>query len=262
MITSKYVGLVTKHGVAIIDSDQYPKLKGRKVFANTNKTKYSIYPVININKKRVPLANFIKNHNPKDSNGNLTVDHKNRNTWDNRDENLRIIDKTGQRINSAYSNNPYDYHGVYFSKPRTKNGTGYWIAFWMENKVMKRMYFPIGIDDYDTAFEKAVEYRLLIELFIPEYYENLCLFEKSDSFTLGDINNHPDITIIDQTKEMTGIDYHPPNKRKRAYYTATIYNKKTKKRKSKTFTVWDDSDDAKNKSLNWRKKKVLKYYKK
>jgi hypothetical protein len=263
MITSKYIGLRTTNGIVIIDADQYPKLKGHKVHAR--KSNNLFYPIIKINNKHIYLANFIKNHNPGESKGKLTVDHKNRNTWDNRDENLRIVDKTTQTINRSY-NSPYDYHGVYFHKPQTKVGKGYWVVSWTENKETKYKYFPIGIDDYDTAFEKAVEYRLLIELFIPEYYQSLCLFEKSDSFSLGDVTNHPDVTIIDQTKETLGIYYCPPSGGQRARWRAIIYNNKTKKQKEKSFSVWGDEDvdneDAKQKALKWRKQKELKYYKK
>jgi hypothetical protein len=258
-ITSKYVGLITTRGIAIIDSKNYPKLNGHKVYSEDD-TKGYIRPRISMNGKSFALSNFILNHNPGDSNGKLTVDHKNRDPFDNREENLRIVNQETQSINRYGS----IIKGVRFKKAKGK-GKGFWIATWSENNKVHTKYFSVNKYGYETAWEKAYEYRLLIEVFIPKYFDKLCLKDNSESFILNDVNNNPDITIIDQTRKLDptkNITYYPAkNRRRRAYYVAFFYNSKKHKYESKTFSVWDTDEKAKKEAIKWRKKKIKKHSK-
>lgn len=257
-IKSKYVGLVYKDDIVIIDTKNYYKLDGRKV--HIDKTNKSNYPYISLNRRKTSLANWVMNHNPKDSNGKMTVDHKNRNTQDAREENLRIVDRVAQATNRLDT----VIRGLWFYTSK-KNGKSHWIATWRENNKDRSKWFSVDLYGYERAYEKAAEYRLIKELFIPAYYDRICLADDNkESFILKDINSNPDIMIIEQKLNPLKNIHYIQEKGRRPRWIARFYNKEKNKWESTSITILNENDDdeieeGKNKAIQWRQKKIKKY---
>ena len=191
IINTKYIAIeLTQGKFAIIDSDQYPKIQHIKNWYAYSKDDINFYAQSHDNGKTIYLHNLIMDHTPIESNSELTVDHKNRQTLFNSNKNLRIVSKSIQIINQGLRwDNISGYRGVSCSE-------GYWICDWVENNQAKFERFSIDKYGDERAFENAVVHRLLIELFIPEYTEALCLNEKLDYFDFDNIYDNPDITFI------------------------------------------------------------------
>uniref|UniRef100_A0A6M3LN22 Putative HNH endonuclease n=1 Tax=viral metagenome TaxID=1070528 RepID=A0A6M3LN22_9ZZZZ len=83
----------TVRAEALIDADDYEKIDHFRWFITNS------YPSTRINGKFTYLHSLILG-NPQNS--KLLADHKNRNTLDNRKENLRFIDKIGNSFNSKH----------------------------------------------------------------------------------------------------------------------------------------------------------------
>ena len=191
IINTKYIGIeLTQNKIAVIDSDQYHKIQHIKNWYAYSADDINFYAQSRVNGETVSLHNLIMDYIPSESNSEQTVDHKNRKTLDDRNINLRIVPQSYQIINQGLrTTNESGFRGVSCHR-------GYWIASWVENNENKSQLFSIKQYGEERAFEKAVEYRLLKELFIPEYAEALCLNEKLDYFDFENIYDNPDVTII------------------------------------------------------------------
>lgn len=104
----------------------------------------------------IPFGKIIRMHMlVMNSSGDLDVDHKNHITYDNRKENLRIIEHYKNITHSKeYSNNTSGRKGVYFDKTRNK---------WMANITFNKKTTYLG--RFDT-FEDAVKAREQAEYLI------------------------------------------------------------------------------------------------
>lgn len=92
------------------------------------------------------------------------VDHINRDTLDNRKNNLRIVSQAIQSINrDLRSDNTSGETGVYYDKNRKR-----WSAQWMENGEKK--YKAFSVSQYgEEAKQKAIDYRNEMIAQQPEY---------------------------------------------------------------------------------------------
>ena len=91
------------------------------------------------------------------------VDHINRDTFDNRRENLRIVTSTENNLNCRKSkNNTSGRTGVFFKKGQG-NRSDLWITQWNEDGKHKCKCFSIRDLGYDEAFKMASEFRSSIE---------------------------------------------------------------------------------------------------
>lgn len=125
-----YIQLYDRSGdpkyVAIIDQDDYKKVKNYKWYLNKQGMVF--------NKTLNSLSRFIMNA----TNRNLDVDHKNHNRLDNRKENLRICTRSQNSANTRIrSNNTSGYKGVSWNTTAKK-----WVAnIWSHNKCIYLGYF-------------------------------------------------------------------------------------------------------------------------
>ncbi len=130
----------------LIDKNQYQKYKNKKLSIRYgwNKT-----PYINISYKgkSVPLHRLIMNA-PK----GMLVDHKNRNTLDNRKKNLRLCTRAQNMWNRKATNATSKYKGVTYFKR-----VGKWIAMITANK--NKIYLGIFFKEEDAAraYNKAAK---------------------------------------------------------------------------------------------------------
>jgi len=112
--------------------------------------------------------NLIMRHIPTE----ITVDHINRNSLDNRKSNLRLVNQRIQSINCGCQvNNNSGVTGVSYYK-----NTGAWIAEWQDedgNRCHK--YFSSKKYGNDVAKAKAIEHRQKMICSLPHYREALCL---------------------------------------------------------------------------------------
>ncbi len=103
--------------------------------------------------KQIPFHNILLNHTPTE----ITVDHINRNKLDNRRINLRLVDKSIQKINQGKSkNNTSNHTGVQFEKRETGSR---WIATWYENGKQTKKSFSVKKYGYENAKNEAIKYR-------------------------------------------------------------------------------------------------------
>jgi hypothetical protein len=115
----------------------------------------------------IPFHNLLLNHIPTE----ITVDHINRNRLDNRRINLRLVDKSIQKINQCKSkNNTSNYTGVLFEKRETGSR---WIAIWNENGKQTKKSFSVKKYGYENAKNEAIKYRQGIVTTHPKYKEAL-----------------------------------------------------------------------------------------
>lgn len=191
IINTKYIGIeLTQNKIAVIDSDQYHKIQHIKNWYAHTTDDINFYAKSDYKGENICLHNLIMDHIPNESNSELTVDHKNRQTLFNSNINLRIVPQSYQIINQGCRwNNESIFRGVCRHK-------GHWVSSWVENNKDQYQRFSIKQYGEDRAYELAVEYRLLKEIFIPEYVEALCLYEKLYYFDFENIYDNPDITII------------------------------------------------------------------
>lgn len=107
------------------------------------------------------LHHFVLNFKPRDG---LTVDHINRDTLDNRAENLRIVDRTTQIINqNIRKDNTSGVKGIYYSKNEKA-----WKAQWSEEGQTRVKTFSIKKHG-DDARRLAEEFRKNKEEGLPAY---------------------------------------------------------------------------------------------
>lgn len=163
-ITNNYIQILcfdkySKYkGYNIIDFDDYEKVKSYKWSMGTDGYLYT-----KVMKQRVYLSQFIMNTNN-------TVDHYNRDRFDCRRNNLKIVSRSQNNYNkSIQSNNTSGITGVCYSS-RTQD----YIAYINTNKTRFAMHFKTKID--------ACIYRRYLELKCYKDYHlhnNLCLFLKT-----------------------------------------------------------------------------------
>lgn len=108
----------------------------------------------------VKLHRFLLNMPYKDR--SKIVDHINRDTFDNRRENLRIVSYSENNLNATFSkNNKSGRTGVYYHN--RKNRSDCYVAKAMINGKEYTKMFSIDKYGKDEAFKKACEYRESIE---------------------------------------------------------------------------------------------------
>lgn len=266
-ITTKYIGIVlTQDKITIIETDQFHKLGPyRKWYAI--KSSDGFYAATNINNRKVFMHNLLMDHDPQKSLDDLTVDHKNRNGLDNRTiKNLRTVDKKTQAINRGIKKtNRSGISGVRYNAPITKNGFGSWIAFWQENKITKTKSFSVAKYGDDIAYEKCVAYRMIKEIFLPDYKIALCLDEVLDYLPLDEtIYSNPDVTIIGDRRQKNKSGHknicfiNRPGQR--PYWCVRYYE--NSQRKSKNFIIFSEhmKDEIKKEAIEFeiRKRKYGK----
>jgi hypothetical protein len=111
-LTNDYgIGYTSKNEPFYFDLEDYDKIKDICWFYNKNRYIVSV----DSNKKRIYLHRIVMNK--KDNKDGYVVDHINRNTIDNRKENLRICTISENGMNkSKKSNNSSGHKGVWYNK--------------------------------------------------------------------------------------------------------------------------------------------------
>lgn len=140
----------TQDKVAIVDLFDYNLVSQYKWCAAYDKDTNSYYAVTGIktNDKRLSLG---MHRLITDAQKGDIVDHKNGVTMDNRGDNLRITDKTGNTRNAkVYSNNKSGVPGVCYDQLKNK-----WVAYYTKDKK------HVQIGAYNTK-EEAVDARLAV----------------------------------------------------------------------------------------------------
>lgn len=90
----------------------------------------------------------------------MMVDHINRNTLDNRRENLRIVNRSINASNAkARTESKTNIRGVYFRKARPGIAKASWICEWSENGKRHSKSFSIEKYGEEQAFELAYSLR-------------------------------------------------------------------------------------------------------
>ena len=143
-----------KHeGVILIDKDDYDKCKLHSWYIKDgNPVKYVACKYQN---KTIKLHRFLLNVNDK----NIIIDHKNRNTFDNRKNNLRLTNHLENNKNCSMSkNNTSGRTGVYYSKGKGNRSPSFKCQATNNNKKVSKS-FSIKKYGYELAFELACEQR-------------------------------------------------------------------------------------------------------
>jgi len=114
--------------------------------------------------------NMVMKHIPTD----ITVDHINRNSLDNRKVNLRLVNRSIQIINQGMrDDNTSGVKGVSFNKKYKS-----WVATWRDadgGRCHKSFGSKKYGNDVAKAKAKAIEYRQRMMRELPHYREALCL---------------------------------------------------------------------------------------
>lgn len=178
----------TLQGDFIFDLEDYEKIKDYKWYLNPKKYANAL-ALDNNNKRKYVFASRIIMDCPED----MVVDHINKDTLDNRKENLRIITTTeNNRWKKIARNNKYGITGIYLDKE-----TGYWNASICVN--LKQIYLG-----YYKTKEEAIIARLLAE---KKYYSEFA----------------PQQHLFDEYKinerYYDGIEIQTPKERKRHKWT-------------------------------------------
>ena len=144
----------------LVDIEDVERLQPHKWCMSSNKEYIGSF----INGKQVSLHRFILNYN-----GKLVIDHINRNTFDNRKSNLRIVTRSQNAMNScAKSTNKTGIKGVSISNNTSKK----WKAQIFVNGK--------GYAEYFETKDEAIQKRKEMELeyhgeFAPSWWEeNKC----------------------------------------------------------------------------------------
>jgi hypothetical protein len=118
------------------------------------------YAVTTIDRSTVKLHNYLLNHQPDE----MTVDHINRDTLDNRRTNLRIVNKRDQAMNQKKrEDNTSGNTGVSFKGKS-------WAANWVDDRGnRKSKTFAISKYGYEEAKNMAIAYRQQIITELPHY---------------------------------------------------------------------------------------------
>lgn len=105
---------LTNNQFTYIDSSDFRRLNKYKWYAIFDKKMKSYYAVGKVNGKLIKLHRFIMRVY---TNNNLVIDHKNKNTLDNRKKNLKICTQQENLKNKKIQkNNSSGFCGVYFNK--------------------------------------------------------------------------------------------------------------------------------------------------
>jgi len=117
------------------------------------------YVVAYQNGKKIKFHNLILNHTPI---MNCSVDHINRNPFDNRRINLRLANQQTQTINQAPKKGAIQ-PGVHLDR-------NYWTATWVDEMgIKKNVAFSIKRFGYEAAKQLAITKRLEMELSLTHY---------------------------------------------------------------------------------------------
>lgn len=152
---------LSKNKIALIDRVHKKRVKKYNWYAKFIKNTQSYYAVTEIyskkdrKKKILQLHNFIMNFNPQ-KDKNLSVDHFNRDTLDDRESNLRIVNKSIQAINRKMNiKNTSGAIGVCLD-----TFSRCWNAKWYEKKKPKKQpFYYRDQESFELAFVKAFIFR-------------------------------------------------------------------------------------------------------
>jgi len=135
---------LTRGNIALIDKEDYDKVKDYGWYSNYNKNTQSFYAMTETDKKGIRMHRHLLN-NPK----GFDVDHIDHNTLNNRRRNLRLCTNSQNIMNSKIrSDNSTGFRGVSFNKKTKK-----YIARIMIDKK------TITIGTYITALEASEAYN-------------------------------------------------------------------------------------------------------
>jgi len=150
------IPISNSHGYfeVLIDSDDFVKLQGRKIQVAcirketiTRKAYFRAY--ITIKQKKYFLSRLILGITDK----NIFVDHINRNSLDNRKENLRLTSLSkNQRNRNARKTSSSKYKGVYWNREKSK-----WTAQIRYNKIYHLGHFSSEIEAAEAYNKKCLE---------------------------------------------------------------------------------------------------------
>ena len=145
---------LTQGKVALVDDEDFEYLNQWKWFPNN--LKHGFYavrmnPTLDNKKNTISMHRFIMNVPL-----NMTVDHINRNTLDNRKINLRICTMAENlRNKNIYKNNTSKYKGVYYHKIVKK----WLVRISVNNKRIHIGYFLNPIEGAKAYNEAAIKYH-------------------------------------------------------------------------------------------------------
>jgi hypothetical protein len=149
IITGKHSGIV------IVDIDDVERLQEYTwCISKASKTSTKDYIKTTSKGKTIRIHRFII-----EANEDELVDHRNRNTLDNRRKNLRKSDKTGNAINCGKrSDNKSGKIGV------TRFKAGHWLGFYHNKSSFISKSFSVSKYGEEEAFRLACKFRKSLEL--------------------------------------------------------------------------------------------------
>jgi len=157
---------LTQGKFMLCDRDALPLVERHVIYADFHASNKSYYATVKGEKSR-GFHNLIMDHIPSD----ITVDHINRKTLDNRKINLRLASRAVQIINRGPGkNNKTGIVGVSFDARYNM-----WRAWWMENKKLRQKSFSCLRRGHAEAKRLAIEHRRNMEKTISSYREALLL---------------------------------------------------------------------------------------
>lgn len=193
--------LLTKNQMVLIDDDDFEKIKYYSWYASYNTKLRGYYAMTQIKNKTIYMHRLIMGFPD-----NLDIDHINKNTLDNRKENLRICTRSQNQCNRPKaSHNKSGYKGVWYDKPRQK-----WHAEIQFNNKKKHL------GRFETA-EEAALYRDAVALQLHGEFVHLNFPNR--------INEHPIIdikTIVLQNQTLKTSLYRGVYKTKSLTYQVNI----------------------------------------
>jgi len=150
--TTKVIVLNTKNpGEFLISNSDLERVKAHSWYIKDT-TDYGHVPYIasKINNSTIKLHRFIMN-----ASKGVVVDHINRNSFDNRRENLRIVSYRENNINCSKSkNNTSGRTGVYFVSAKGTHSAK-WVAQWVEPD-SKKIQKHFAISKYGESEAKRL----------------------------------------------------------------------------------------------------------
>lgn len=178
---------LSKDQYTIIDREDLDRVKQYNWCAQCVTDTGSYYavrsvPAENGHQKPLRLHNFIK-HFITDDNPGLSIDHKNRDTLDNRKCNLRISDMNEQNINrNMLKNNTSGIIGVSYNNIRKC-----WISsIYKNNKPISIRFF--GKYEDDKIKQMAIDNRKTFEKTSSLFHRALCIDNDDEYFKLDNMD--------------------------------------------------------------------------